>query len=359
MLDKQAKLIDLLFKKEEIDSILLTSMDDIFYLTEFTGSEASVIVSKDGIYFFSDFRYETEANDEVKNAEVLIYKDKFKEIKNFVKTMGLRKIGFEPKSFSYDLYEKYKNGFKTYAELKPLKKGISSLRVLKNNEEIEKIKKAARIAETSFNNTLKLVKEGVSERFLSLRFEFNARKLGAERLSFDTIAASGIRGAMPHGKPSDKLIRKNELITFDFGIVSNGYCSDETVTVSLGKAAKKQKEIYQIVYDAQRYAFEKIKPSVPLKEVDKAARSFIEKKGYGKYFGHGLGHGVGINVHEEPVVSFKSKGICRENMVFTVEPGIYIPNWGGIRIEDMIVVKKGGCEKLTYIRKELKELEVF
>lgn len=358
MLDKQAKFIELLFKKEKVDSLLLTSLDDIFYLTGFTGSDASMIVYKNGICFFCDFRYKIQAGEEVKNTEIIIYKDKFKDIRSFADNKGLKRIGFDPKSLTYETFQKYKKGFSSFAELVPVKKGLSSLRAVKTDEEIEKIKKAVYISSRSFRQTLKYLKEGVSERFLSLKFEFNARKQGADRLSFDTIVASGERGSLPHGKPSGKLIRKNELITFDFGIISKGYCSDETVTVLLGRGNKKQKEIYLIVYDAQRYAIDKIRHGVPLKDVDKAARSFIEKKGYGKYFGHGLGHGVGIKVHEEPVVSYKSRGICKENMVFTVEPGIYIPDWGGVRIEDMIVVKKKGCEKLTYINKELIELEV-
>jgi Xaa-Pro aminopeptidase len=179
------------------------------------------------------------------------------------------------------------------------------------------------------------------------------RERGADDRSFDFIVASGERGALPHGRASTKVLQRGELVTFDFGAVWDGYCSDETVTVSLGPPDSRQREIYRIVKEAHDLAIEAVRPGVPLRQLDGIARHYIDEAGYGNHFGHGLGHGVGLQIHEGPVVSPRSEAVAEEGMVFTIEPGIYVPGWGGVRIEDMVEVTADGCRVLTAVPKEL------
>jgi Xaa-Pro aminopeptidase len=212
---------------------------------------------------------------------------------------------------------------------------------------------SADIASQALLGILDLIRPGVPEREVALGLEFAMKNAGADDKSFDFIVASGPRGALPHGKASDKKIQVGELVTLDFGAVYRGYHSDETVTVAVGTPDSRQKEIYSIVRDAHDKALEAVKPGISLKDLDGIARRYIEGKGYGNYFGHGLGHGVGLEVHEKPTVSFRSEQTAGEGMVFTIEPGIYIPDWGGVRIEDTVVVTQDGCRLLTSVPKEL------
>ena len=209
------------------------------------------------------------------------------------------------------------------------------------------------MASEALLETLDRIRPGATEREIALDLEFAMRRRGVDKTSFDFIVASGVRGALPHGKASDKVIGQGELVTIDFGAIYTGYNSDETVTVAVGKPDLRQQEIYGIVKDAHDCALEAVKPGLSFKELDARARNYIEGKGYGKYFGHGLGHGVGLEVHEKPVVSSRGEGAVVEGMVFTIEPGIYIPDWGGVRIEDTVLVESDGCRLLTKVPKEL------
>ena len=197
------------------------------------------------------------------------------------------------------------------------------------------------------------IKAGIEERAVSLLLEFQIKKSGAEATPFPFIVASGKRGSLPHGLASGKKIRRGEFITVDFGAVYEGYCSDETCTVVVGKPTKKQISVYQVVKDAHDKAISRIKPGVRKKDIDRAAREVIEKAGLGKYFGHGTGHGVGLAVHEEPRIAPRQKGVIEAGMVFTIEPGVYIPGWGGVRIEDMVWVTRDGCDLMSSVPKEL------
>ncbi len=238
-------------------------------------------------------------------------------------------------------------------QLVPLDEKIRTVRIRKDPSETRTLRKAIAIAEQALLNNLHRIKPGIAERELAQEIEFEMRRLGAESLAFDTIVASGSRGALPHGKASEKRFEKGDLILIDFGARFNGYHSDQTCTISLGNPTREQKEIYSIVKEAHDRAISLIRPGVAIEEIDRRARQYIEDHGYGSRFGHGLGHGVGLAVHEEPRISFDSSGIAEYGMVFTVEPGIYIPKWGGVRIEDMVRVKRAGCEVLTQIDKGL------
>jgi len=194
---------------------------------------------------------------------------------------------------------------------------------------------------------------GVSEQALALELEFEMRRRGSDGVAFDIIVASGARTSLPHARPTDRILEEGDFITFDFGARWQGYCSDETCTVALGALSARQREVYATVREAHDRAVDRVKPGIPLRDIDAAAREYIASRGFGDRFGHGTGHGVGLAVHEWPVVGKESKEAAEEGMVFTIEPGIYVPGWGGVRIEDMVLVTERGCEVLTRISKEL------
>jgi Xaa-Pro aminopeptidase len=222
----------------------------------------------------------------------------------------------------------------------------------KDGREVEGLRAAARLAETALLVALGKLRPGATEQEVALAFHFEALRLGAESLSFDTIVAGGPRGALPHGKPSSRCFEEGDLVVFDFGVRLAGYCSDETVTVPVGRVEGEARKVYDAVYSAQQAALSVIRPGVALVDVDKAARDFIAQEGYGGFFGHGTGHGVGLAVHEAPTVSTKSKEQAREGMVFTVEPGIYLPDRFGVRLEDTVRVTPDGFDRITTVPKE-------
>ena len=219
--------------------------------------------------------------------------------------------------------------------------------MIKYPEEIDFIRKSASIADEAFQYICNYIKPGLSEKEIAIELEMKMKKQGASALSFEPIVASGVRSALPHGVASDKKLEKGDLLVLDFGCIYNGYCSDMTRTVILGKANQRQKEIYDIVLHAQMSALESIQPYILSKEVDKVARDIITQKGYGNNFGHGLGHGVGLEIHETPKLSPSGEMQLEKDMVITVEPGIYIPGFGGIRIEDLVVITDKGKEILS------------
>jgi Xaa-Pro aminopeptidase len=239
----------------------------------------------------------------------------------------------------------------------PVEGIVESVAIAKDNAEINKLKKAAKIADSAFSDILSMIKPGVKERDIALELHYKMIKQGADRPSFDFIVASGQRGSMPHGKASDKKIKKGDFITLDFGCFYQGYPSDITRTVVLGKASAKQKKIYDIVYRAQTAAVDAARTGMAGRELDKVARDIIIREGYGDCFGHGLGHGLGIDaIHSTPVLSPRSQDVLALGHAFTIEPGIYIPNWGGVRIEDDVVLTSNGRKVLTKAPKELIEL---
>ena len=236
----------------------------------------------------------------------------------------------------------------------PLGDSLVKQRLVKKEKEIENIKKAIEISDIAFSETLKIVKVGISEKEIAAHLEYVQRKLGADNRSFDTIVASGYRSALPHGVASDKKVGMNELVTTDFGAYYNGYVSDMTRTFFVGnEISDKQKEIYDIVLEANKMAIKQVKAGMRCSDLDKVARDFIASKGYGDNFGHGLGHGIGLEIHEAPTVSPLGDIILEENMLITIEPGIYLDGFSGVRIEDDVIVKKDGCEVLNKSNKEL------
>ena len=339
--------------EKKLAAFLVTDLKNIRYLTGFTGSSAYAVVSGDRAFFLTDPRYAAQSREEVKGFRVRIFKKALDALAQAVGETKAGVVGFESGSLSFDNYSKLAKALRGKTRLKPSAGLVSSLRLVKDPFEIEKIREAAKLLDKGFGQAMKVAVPGAIEREAAFAIESFFRKRGAESLAFDTIIASGERGALPHGKASEKRIKKGELVVVDMGALLNGYNSDETRTFAAGRPTAKQKEVYQVVRDAQAAAIEKIRPGVKASAVDLAARSLIAKAGYGKYFGHGTGHGVGLDIHEAPGLGPTSVDVLEEGMVITVEPGIYIPGWGGVRIEDMALVTKNGAKLLTSTTRDL------
>ncbi|KAF0219020.1 MAG: Xaa-Pro [Geobacteraceae bacterium] len=335
-----------------VDAIVFVNLINIRYLAGFTGSDGVLVLGKNEGWFLTDSRYTAQAALEVTEFKTIEYRGKLEGVSSLLKEARTGKIGFEAEHTTVSLFRALSEALPGM-ELVPIGVELDELRIIKSPGEIGLLAKCAEIASNSLLGILDKIKPGAVERDLALALEFAMKSAGADEKSFDFIVASGARGALPHGRASDKEIQAGELVTFDFGAVYRGYHSDETVTVAVGEPDSRQRDIYGIVKEAHDRAVEAVRPGISLKELDDLARRFIEEKGYGQYFGHGLGHGVGLEVHEKPVVSFKSDGVVEEGMVFTIEPGIYIPDWGGVRIEDTVVVTTDGCMLLTKVPKQL------
>lgn len=339
---------------EEVDAVLLTSPHNLRYFSGFCGGEGVCIIGKSFRVLFVDSRYTVEAKRDAKDFEVTEFQGG--KLLDMIKTTlienGVKTIGFEDSEMSVSQYNSYREKL-AEIEFTGLGTRLNRLRMIKTETELENLRYAEKIGDMAFNAVLPMIKVGVSEIEIAAEIEYQMRKLGASGTSFDTIVVSGLKSAMPHGKPDSKKIENGDFVTMDFGCVYNGYCSDMTRTVVVEKASEEQIKIYNTVLAAQIKGLETIRAGISGKDADSIARSVIESAGYGKYFGHSLGHGVGLLIHELPNLSPMSDIILEENMVVTCEPGIYIEEIGGVRIEDMVVVKNGGIENLTSSTKEL------
>ena len=341
-----------LLKAQNLDGVLISDLANVRYLSGFSG-EGFLLVTKKASYVLTDSRYEVQAGAQAKGFELVLLKSQITDLAAHVKSIGLKTVGFESSYVPYAFYRSLNSKLRSI-KMEPIEHEIDDLRLLKSPEEVKAIRDAIGIASEAFQVALADLTKGRREYEFAAQLEFECRRRGAERMAFDTIVASGPRGALPHGLASSKKIRSGELVTIDWGVVLGGYHSDETQTIACGKTTAKQRDIYYTVKEAHDYAIENIRPGMKFKEVDALARDFIQQKGFGKYFGHGLGHGVGLKVHEAPRINWQGDGEIAENMVFTVEPGVYIPGWGGVRVESMVRVRKTGAEVLTILHKGLR-----
>ena len=345
-----------LLDPNQLDAILLTGLENIRYLSGFTGSDGVLLVTRDRSYFMTDSRYWTQADEEVKEVQIIHYKKKIEGICTLASDLGLRSLGFESANLPYAGFQALSGRLGENVRLSPLESALKNLRSRKDREELQLIRKAVEIASGAFLHATERIRNGVTEGTIAFEMECFMKQHGAEGLSFDIIVASGKRAALPHGRAGDKRIEQGDFILMDYGTCYQGYHSDETCTVVLGKPSPEQEKTYQIVKEAHDLAIEKIRPGIPIEEVDRTARNHIREAGYGDYFGHSTGHGVGLAVHEDPAVNSENKDLLQEGMVFTVEPGIYLPDWGGVRIEDMVLVTAHGPEILTPLSKELRSI---
>src|SRR3989338_6113644 len=317
-------------KEDKVAAFLITNEINIRYVTGFTGSESILLITQKNDYLFTDFRYLEQAKQDVPWIRIVERKvSLIKTICRKLTRLNIKKLYVESLYLTFNQYN-----------------------------EIKKIQTAIDIAEKAYNGILKIIRAGVSEKNLADILEFEIRKQGGEKSSFEIICAAGARASQPHARTTDRKIQDEDAILIDWGACFQFYNSDLTRISFIDRISPKFKKIYQIVLDAQSFAIDSVKPGRMAKDIDYAARNYITKKGLGKYFGHGLGHGIGLAVHECPTINARNKELLEEGMIFTVEPGIYIPGWGGIRIEDIVLVTPHGCNVLSRVPKRLTEIVV-
>lgn len=379
MFEKRRNDLRQLIHEKQMDGVLIDSPSNLYYYTGFTGGEAMFFMPVDGEalhdgeasgdgqesgYIITDSRYyeqvekecpgllllkleQTGYGEAVKGLLDRIYGNK----RNQGGSNGKVRIALED-TMNLARYMKLCKACKAYS-FEPASGSINTCRMVKDDAELARLAKAEAIGDAAFSYILDRIKPGITETEIALELEFFMKRQGASRLSFDTIAASGPNSSMPHAQVTNRRVEKGDFVTMDFGCVYQGYCSDMTRTVAVGTPTEEMKKVYQIVLDANLRAMDSIREGVRCSEIDAVARDYIRDCGYGAYFGHGLGHGVGLDIHEEPRFSPKCDVITRENMVITDEPGIYLPGRFGVRIEDLVVVKKDGFETLSRSDKKL------
>ena len=347
------KLLSKIFQENDCDALLFIDPKNIRYMCGFRGSNALLFYTRAGkMLLVTDPRFELEAKKEVKNAEIIINvkESSLWEMPDFYKSHGIKKLGFAAKAMTVEMY----NSIKKEVEMIPIDIIPSAYRYRKNAEEIKILKEAARIQEQALTEVMELLVQEPTEKVFAAHLDHHMRLNGAEKSAFDTIVAFGENSAVVHAIPSDKKISGNGFLLIDWGAVYDGYCSDETVTYMLGKPTKEMLTIYDDVYTAQKKAIDAIRPGVTAVELYNSAYGYLIDKGYKKYIQHSLGHHIGLDIHEYPKIFPFTDFTFSEGMVFTVEPGLYIPGVGGVRIEDMVLVTSNGAELLTSLSKEKK-----
>jgi Xaa-Pro aminopeptidase/Xaa-Pro dipeptidase len=346
-----------LLESEGLEAIFLTSIPNIRYLTGFTGSSAGCLISPAGCRFFTDFRYRLQAREEIRGLKVVTVgaREMFARLAAHVRSLKIAQLGFEPASLSYESYRGLRRALLGTCKLNPAGAMVERLRMLKDSEEIALIRQLARMSDKILSSCIDEIGAGMTEREVGMLLECIAGKAGAEGMAFRPIIASGPRSAMPHYRSGRVRLKKGAPLLIDFGIERGGYNSDLTRTFQLGRLTKRYREIYGVVLEAQQVALKAIRPGVTAFSVDARAREYIASRGFGSRFGHGLGHGVGIEVHEAPRINHEGRQTLEAGMVFTIEPGIYVPGWGGVRIEDMVLVEADGCRVLTSSAKGIEE----
>lgn len=343
-----------------VEALLLTNAANMRYVAGFTG-EGYVYLSEKHSLIVTDSRYTVAAAAECPGYQVIKWGKKgyYEPLMKSVKEDGIRALGIEDEEMTVAGFNRLQEIIREAGveiQTESLKDYVTAYRGIKTPEEIAKIKEAEAIGDRAFARLLPKLGPGMTEKEVAARIEFLMKEEGAEGFSFDTIAASGIHSAMPHAVPADKKLAEGDFLTMDFGCRYMGYCSDMTRTVVIGQASIRQREIYDTVLRAQQAALAGMRPCMTGKEIDALARDVIRDAGYGDYFGHSLGHSVGLDIHEKPVFSQKEETVIRSGMVITVEPGIYIEDFGGVRIEDVVVMTEDGCENITHSPKELYEI---
>lgn len=356
MIKKRLAALRALFEEKDLDAVLVTKIPNLYYFSGFRGDDTVLLITKAKAYLVTDSRYTEQAAVEAPLYELVEQKTGLlMQTAALAKSLNLKNVGFEGADMSYE----------THARLTKLMDGtrlaealrLDSLREIKDEGEIENIRKACEIADIAFKDVCTFIHAGVTEIEVATRLEEVMRRAGSEKPSFDTIVASGLRGSMPHGTATQKPIEAGDFVTMDFGAKYQGYCSDITRTVVVGKASARQREVYAAVLETQKNVLDAIAPGKSGRKIDALARENLKRYDLAQYFGHGLGHSLGLEIHEEPRLSRYST--CESlvpGMLVTDEPGVYLPDWGGLRIEDTVLVTKDGAEPLTKCSKDLIEL---
>lgn len=345
-----------LLREAKVNALVVSGMPNVRYLTGFTGSSALVLAMRDGAVFFTDGRYKLQAAQEVRGAKVVTARGSLvTALAASVKRRRLRKLGFESHRASYGLYESLRSGLPGVG-LKPLSGVVEKLRAVKTADEIAALRRAVDLNSAVFEACLPQVQPGRTERDVADQIEFEMRRRGGDKPAFETIVATGAHSAYPHAKPGLNPLNRNEFIIIDQGVILNGYSSDMTRTVALGGLGREARRVYHAVLEAQQAAIAAVRPGIGAAEVDRQARMVLQKHGLEKAFVHSTGHGVGLEIHEPPRLGRREKTRLESGMVITIEPGVYLEGFGGVRIEDMVVVTPAGCEILTPTSKELRVL---
>jgi len=338
-------------RRRKIAALLVTSRENVRYLTGFSGSAGQVLIASRSTALITDFRYQEQAARQTRGIQIVIQKrDAATAVRETADRFGAAQVSFDESSLTVERVRLLK---RKGLRLKGMSDPVAELRQCKDAAELFRIGRAIRRAEESFRELRRAVRPGMAERELALRLEFLMRERGASRSAFDIIVASGANGAMPHATVSDRRLRNGDLVTVDFGAEADGYFCDITRTICIGRPSRSQREVHGLVLRAQEQAIKAVRPGVPCAAVDGAARDIITAAGHGDHFGHATGHGIGLAVHEGPSLSALSKQVLAPGMVVTVEPGVYIPRWGGVRIEDMVLVTERGSRLLTSLPRDL------
>jgi len=345
-------------KRNRLDGLLVTHLPNVRYLCGFTGSAGALLVTAAKTLLFTDGRYKEQARTEVTECRVLIHRKSplvaaGQWLKAKGKKFGLKALGIEGQHLSVAERSQLCNVLRSGVQLREAPALIEQARMVKDKEEISRLRAAVNLGSSLFDVALKAIRPGVKEVEVAAEIEYAARRAGAEAMSFETIIASGLRSALPHGRASTAEIPANGFVVCDFGIILAGYCSDMTRTVHVGKPSDDARKMYEAVREAQQAGLGAVRSAVTVGEVDRAARHQLARRGLGKYFTHSTGHGVGLEIHEAPRIAAGQTEPLRSGMVITIEPGVYVPSVGGVRIEDMVLVTEGGCEVLTPASKEL------
>lgn len=340
------------------DAVLITSPENRFYLSGFKGSSGVLLITQEKNYLLTDFRYMDQAREEAPDFEIINHeRNIYPVIMSYVKKHIIQKLGIEFGKLAVQDFKEIEN-LNPSLKLFNCEEAVYKLRMIKDQEEIGYFKKGIALCDQAFDHILSFIRPGMSEKELGLELEFFMRRGGADGIKENHVIASGERSSLPHGQATERIIKKGDFVKMDIGAKINGYYTDFTRTVVIGEPSEKQREIYNIVRQAQEVALEAIGPGKVCSELDHLARSVIAKAGYGENFGHSLGHSIGLAVHESPAMRATDHTILEPGMVITVEPGIYIPGFGGVRIEDFIVITEDGYENLTTATKELQIIPV-
>jgi len=342
------------FAELKVDALLVSGLSNVRYLTGFTGSNALLLLTPKSETLFTDPRYTIQASEECR-CPVQIVKAGSLFI-GAARTIGrkrLKKIGFEKARLEYEGYELLKDQLPLGASLKPLSGIIENLRMIKTQDEIARIRRSVLTNSEAFSSTLALIKPGTSESDLAAELEYQMRLHGAEKPSFETIVAAGMHSALPHARPTQEKVAPNQPLLIDMGATQNGYTSDMTRTVFIGRPDKRAKSMYEAVLEAQLAAISAVRAGVTAEQVDRQARQMLKARGLEKEFVHSTGHGLGLEIHERPRIGKRDKTRLASGMVITIEPGAYVRGFGGVRIEDTVLVTNNGCEVLTPTSKDL------
>ena len=346
-----------------LDALVISQPENLRYLAGFTGSSGWLLISEKNAVLATDFRYVEQAKGESPDFEIFQTKRELRDwLPGLVSDLGWHKLGFEANFMSYDSYHKLNEATETKQvnlELVPTTGLVEQLRSIKEPEELGFITKAVTLADAAFQQAKAIIRPGITEKEAAWEIEKLLRQERSEGMPFEIIVASGPNSALPHARPTEKIIRSGEPVIIDMGARFNGYCSDLSRTLFLGKADKTLREIYNIVLKAQTAAIEGVESGMDASQADQLARSVVEQAGYGNAFGHGLGHGVGLAVHELPTLGPSSSDSLADGMVFTIEPGIYLAGKGGARIEDMVVLENGKARVLSKAKKNSFQLPAF